>query len=132
MSASSGNSSPVAIVTVARRGIGVQVAAELTRRGEQAPPGMTAEVHFAHPKPTGLLDFDGVVITMAAVRQDMDGRMSVFVFDQASSTLRQTTIVAGGVLDNEIAVKSGLHNDDIVATAGISFLTDGQTVRLLE
>lgn len=118
--------------TRASGGNAFTVKADLTQRVEQARPGMTAEVHFAHPKTTGLLDFDGVVIPMAAVRQDMDGRMSVFVFDQASSTLRQTTIVTGGVLDNEIAVKSGLHNDDIVATAGISFLTDGQTVRLLE
>jgi len=79
-----------------------------------------------------LLGFEGYVIPMASVRQNMDGSMSVFVFDQASSTLSQTTIVTGGILDNEIAVMTGLNDDDIIATAGVSFLTDGQTVRLLE
>ncbi len=108
------------------------VKADLTQRVETARPGMTAEVHFVHGKTKGVLNFDGYVIPMASIRQDMDGSMSVFVFDKQSSTLRQTTIVTGGVLDNEIAVMAGLQDDDIVATAGVSFLSDGQTVRLLE
>ena len=108
------------------------VKADLTQPVEAARPGMTAEVHFVYGKTAGLLDFDGYVIPMASIRQDMDGSMSVFVFDKQSSTLRQTTIVTGGVLDNEIAVMTGLQDDDIVATAGVSFLSDGQTVRLLE
>ena len=108
------------------------VKADLTQRVETARPGMTAEVHFVHGKTKGVLNFDGYVIPMASIRQDMDGSMSVFVFDKQSSTLRQTTIVTGGVLDNEIAVMTGLQDDDIVATAGVSFLSDGQTVRLLE
>ncbi len=107
------------------------VKADLTQPVETARPGMTAEVHFV-AKTGRLLDFDGYVIPLASIRQDMDGSMSVFVFDKQSSTLRQTTIVTGGVLDNEIAVLTGLDDDDIVATAGVSFLRDGQTVRLLE
>ena len=69
---------------------------------------------------------------MASIRQDMDGSLSVFVFDRQSSTLRQTAVVTGGVLNNQVAVMTGLHDDDIVATAGVSFLSDGQAVRLLE
>jgi multidrug efflux pump subunit AcrA (membrane-fusion protein) len=107
------------------------VKADLTQTVEAARPGMTAEVHFV-PKLGGLLDFDGHVIPMASIRQNMDGSMSVFVFDKETSTLRQTTIVTGGVLDNQIAVMAGLDDDDIVATAGVSFLSDGQTVHLLE
>ncbi len=118
--------------TRASGGNAFTVKADLTHPVEQARPGMTAEVHFAIPKTSGLLGFDGHVIPIASVRQDMDGRISVFVFDESTSTLKQMTIVTGGVLDNEIAVTDGLHDDDIVATAGVSFLTDGQTVRLLE
>jgi multidrug efflux system membrane fusion protein len=118
--------------TRASGGNAFTVRADLVQQVKTARPGMTAEVQFVYSKTSGLLDFDGVVIPMAAVRQDMDGRISVFVFDKASSTLRQTTIVTGGVLDNEIAVTDGLHEDDIVATAGVSFLMDGQTVRLLQ
>ena len=80
----------------------------------------------------GLIDFDGYVIPLASIRQDMNGNKSVFVFDKESSTLKQISIVTGGVLNNEIAVMSGLRDDDIIATAGVSFLSDGQTVHLLE
>jgi len=118
--------------TRASGGNAFTVKADLIQPVKTARPGMTAEVHFVHSKSSSLLDYDGVVIPMASVRHDMDGRMSVFVFDRESSTLKQTTIVTGGVLDNEVAVKGGLHADDIIATAGVSFLTDGQTVRLLE
>ena len=118
--------------TRASGGNAFTVKADLIQPVKSARPGMTAEVHFVYSKASGLLDFDGVVIPMASVRQDMDGRMSVFVFDRASSTLKQTTIVTGGVLYNEIAVTDGLNDDDIIATAGVSFLTDGKTVRLLE
>ena len=118
--------------TRASGGNAFTVRADLVQQVKTARPGMTAEVQFVYSKTSGLLDFDGVVIPMAAVRQDMNGRISVFVFDKTSSTLRQTTIITGGVLDNEIAVTDGLHEDDIVATAGVSFLTDGQTVRLLQ
>jgi RND family efflux transporter MFP subunit len=107
------------------------VKADLTRPVESVRPGMTAEVHFL-VRAGGLIDFDGHVIPMASIRQDMDGSMSVFVFDRQTSTLRQTTIVTGGVLNNEVAVMDGLHDDDIVAIAGVSFLSDGQTVQLLE
>ena len=120
------------IGTRASGGNAFTVKADLVQPVETARPGMTAEVHFVHSKSSSLLDYDGVVIPMASVRQDMDGRMSVFVFDKESSTLKQTTIVTGGVLDNEVAVRGGLHDDDIIATAGVSFLADGQTVRLLE
>ena len=125
---------PAAVSEVGTRagdGNAFTVKADLTRPVEQARPGMTAEVHFP-VNMASLLGFEGYVIPIASVRQNMDGSMSVFVFDKASSTLTQTTIVTGGVLDNEIAVMTGLNDDDIIATAGVSFLTDGQTVRLLE
>jgi RND family efflux transporter MFP subunit len=119
--------------TRAGNGNAFTVKADLVDRVEKARPGMTAEVHFTYAKSVSeILDVGGHVIPMAAIRQDMHGNMSVFVFDRDSSTLKQTPIVTGGVLDNEIAVLEGLRDGDIIATAGISFLTDGQTVRLLE
>ena len=109
------------------------VRADLVERVEQARPGMTAELHFTYKKSmSDVLDFEGFVIPFASIRQEMDGRMSVFVFDPETSTVKNTTIITGGVLDNEVAVTSGLNDNDIIATAGISFLRDGQTVRLLE
>jgi len=127
---------PAVIAEVGTRagdGNAFTVRADLIDRVEKARPGMTAELHFTYAKSMrGVVDFDGFVIPLSSLRQDIDGSKSVFVFDPKSSTLKQTPIVTGGVLDNEIAVMDGLHDKDIVATAGISFLSDGQTVRLLE
>jgi hypothetical protein len=36
------------------------------------------------------------------------------------------------VRDNDVAVLSGLEEGAIIATAGVSFLRDGQTVRLAD
>jgi len=41
-------------------------------------------------------------------------------------------ILIGGVRDNEIAVLEGLEEGEIIATAGVPFLRDGQPVTLLD
>ena len=38
----------------------------------------------------------------------------------------------GGVRENAIAVLEGLEEGEIIATAGVSFLRDGQKVTLLD
>jgi multidrug efflux pump subunit AcrA (membrane-fusion protein) len=56
----------------------------------------------------------------------------VFVFDAESSTVRRTAIEDDGIRDSNIVVSSGLKAGDIIAVAGVSFLQDGQKVRLME
>ena len=57
--------------------------------------------------------------------------VSVFVFDRESSTVSKRPIRAGGVRDNDVAVLEGLAEGDIIATAGVPFLREGQVVTLL-
>jgi len=40
-------------------------------------------------------------------------------------------VMVGGVRDNRLIVTSGLAEGDIVASAGVSYLVDGQKVKLL-
>ncbi len=68
----------------------------------------------------------------SAVRVEQDEQFSAFVFDEASSTVHVRPIRTGGVRDKDVAVLAGLEDGDIIATAGVSFLREGQTVRLLE
>jgi len=72
------------------------------------------------------------MIPMAAAVPEADDQLSVFVFDEQTSTVAKRTIRAGGVGVDEIAVFDGLAEGDIIATAGVSFLSDGQTVTLLD
>lgn len=58
-------------------------------------------------------------------------RAGVFVFDPASSTVKRRDVTVGGIRENMIVVVEGLAPGDLVASAGVSFLKEGQEVRLL-
>jgi multidrug efflux pump subunit AcrA (membrane-fusion protein) len=55
----------------------------------------------------------------------------VYVYDPETSTVKRTAIVDDGIRDSDIVVTSGVSAGDIVAVAGVSFLRDGQKVRLM-
>jgi len=94
---------------------------------------MAAEVHFSiQPASDGLVGLEGFLIPFAAARAEPEDRFSVFVYDAQSSTVARRPVRTGGVRDNEIAVLEGLQEGDIIATAGVSFLRDGQPVTLLD
>jgi RND family efflux transporter MFP subunit len=118
-----------------RAGVGnaFPVRANLTDPPEGLRPGMTAEVFFSIARgEEGVADVEGFLIPMAAALPEADARFSVFVYDKASSTVRKQSIRTGGVRDNDLAVLGGLEGGEIIATAGVSFLRDGQEVTLLD
>ena len=58
-------------------------------------------------------------------------KQSVFVFDSESSTVKERDVLVAGVRGNSVIVVSGLSAGERVASAGVSFLRDGQKVKLL-
>jgi multidrug efflux pump subunit AcrA (membrane-fusion protein) len=46
--------------------------------------------------------------------------------------VKKRPVRTGGVGDNDIAILEGLQEGEIIATAGVSFLRDGQEVTLLD
>lgn len=56
---------------------------------------------------------------------------SVYVFDPATSTVSERDVLIAGVRENSVIVVSGLSAGERVASAGVSFLRDGQKVKLL-
>jgi len=96
-------------------------------------PGMTAEVIFSMPREDqGIAVVEGFVIPIAAVIAEADDQFAVFVFDPQSSTVSKRSIRLGGVRDNDVAVLEGLKPGETIATAGVSFLREGQTVTLVD
>jgi RND family efflux transporter MFP subunit len=96
-------------------------------------PGMTAEATFSVPRfESGLVQLEGFLVPIAAAFAEADDRFSVFVYDPDTSTVSKRPIRTGGVRENDIAVIEGLAEGDIIATAGVPFLSDGQQVTLLE
>jgi multidrug efflux pump subunit AcrA (membrane-fusion protein) len=55
----------------------------------------------------------------------------VFRYDEGSSTVKKRTITVGGIRDNRLVVTEGIGAGDILASAGVSYLSDGQKVKLL-
>jgi multidrug efflux pump subunit AcrA (membrane-fusion protein) len=72
------------------------------------------------------------MIPFSAVRSERDNAFSVFIYDPETSTVRRRPIQPGGVRENDVAVLEGLVPGEVIATAGVSFLRDGQKVTLLE
>ena len=118
--------------TRAGAGNSFPVRADLTDPPPGIRPGMTAEVAFTLPREgDGLGDWQGFMIPIAAVLPEADDEFSVFVFDRGTSTVKKSRVRTGGLGDNNVAVLEGIEEGDIIATAGVAFLDDGQEVTLL-
>jgi len=60
-----------------------------------------------------------------------DDTALIYVFDKVSSTVKRREIKIGGIRENALIVVDGLKPGEHVASAGVSFLRDGQKVKLL-
>lgn len=91
-------------------------------------PGLTAEVIFNDQQKSDALVF--LIPATALLPGPDDLSAYVYVYDPATSTVHKRQITAKHVQDNEVQVISGLALGDIIATAGVHFLYDGQKVTL--
>ena len=93
-------------------------------------PGMAVEAGLLLSDEAGSQGF--LVPLVAIAPADANARGYVFKYDAENGVVRKTPIVGeGGVSGNLIGVTEGVEPGDIVAAAGVSFLRDGQPVKLL-
>ena len=107
----------------------VKLTIDARTQGVRIRPGITAEVTLMLG---GDEDEVAYLVPIAAIVPGVGSEKHVFVFDPASSTVKKTAIEDGGIRDSNLIVSKGLKAGDIVAVAGVSFLRDGQKVRLME
>jgi len=95
--------------------------------------GMTAEVEFVF-EGVGRTGHKGPVIRipMTALSAGLAQKVYAFVYDKTTQVVRRTEVQTENVLNNEVYISSGLQQGDIIATAGIAFLRDGQQVTLID
>jgi len=90
--------------------------------------GMTATVYMTTPK------IDGLAIPLAAVfspqRQPAVSR--VWVVDETEQTVRSVPVELGVPVEDERIVIAGLTRGQLIVTAGVSRLIEGQAVQLVE
>lgn len=102
----------------------------LTAPPESLRPGMTAEASMLLGGESGDSSF---LLPLSAIAPGEEpGHGYVFVYDPASSAVRRRAVRGGGgVRDDRVLISEGLSAGDIVAVAGVSFLRDGQQVKLM-
>ena len=94
--------------------------------------GMSVEINIEEPLIGGRSGFLLPLSVLAPDKgKELQGKGTVFLYDSGSSTVKKRAITVGGVRDNRLVITDGLDAGDIVASAGVSYLVDGQKVKLL-
>ena len=108
----------------------VPVVAALLGSGRDLLPGMSAEVTMVL---SGGGKARGFLVPLAAIAPgDEAARGYIFKYDVEASVLRKVPVRGGkGAAKNLIEIVEGVGAGDIIAAAGVSFLRDGQRVKLL-
>ncbi len=105
------------------------VKARLESADSRIRPGMAAEVMIEFKQTGGREQF---IVPTVAVGEDGDGRF-VFLVEPSSDGLgiaRRTPVTVGQLTSRGLEIMSGLSDGDLLVTAGVSRIQDGQTVRL--
>jgi RND family efflux transporter MFP subunit len=92
--------------------------------------GMTAEVMLRLRQAQTAASY--FVPLVAIAPGDRSGEGFVFVYDPVSSTVLRTPVRSAGLLASNTVAVTGLNAGDIIASAGVSFLFDGQRVKMME
>jgi len=87
--------------------------------------GQTATVSIELPRVEGV-----TLLPLPAVKEHK-GRSAVWVVDTAAQVVRTREVEVAGAQGNDVIIRSGLKPGDVVVTAGVHVLTEGQKVRVL-
>ena len=95
--------------------------------------GMTAEVEFSFTG-TGRTGHKGDVfrVPATAISAGLEQKAYVFLYKPETQQVTKTQVQIENIFKNEIFISSGLKQGDIIATAGVAFLRDGQIVSLID
>ncbi|GAA0810291.1 efflux RND transporter periplasmic adaptor subunit [Colwellia asteriadis] len=94
--------------------------------------GMSAEVEFMFAG-KGRTGHQGpsIRIPLTAIKAGLAQKTYVYVFNSREKIVEQREIKTENILNNQVYISAGLQPGDIIATAGVAFLRDGQQVSLL-
>ncbi len=118
-------------VSTARGGSAYSVTLALSDNCAEIRSGMAAEVEIIVPS----LAPDGIVVPFISVGEDRDGHY-VFVLEAAEDATyiarRRALDINSEPIPQGIRVQSGLEQGELIVTAGVRRLVDGQVVTLLD
>lgn len=97
--------------------------------------GMSVEVAFQFTPETkaGEALARGFLVPVSALLVGPEETSFVFIYDTKNSTVKKTQVKVGNLRDNDVLLEPhNLKAGDIIATAGVPFLHDGQKVKLMK
>lgn len=92
-------------------------------------PGMTAELTIVLEGDKGETAYLMPIAALVPEGNPPEG--FVFVYDSETSTVRKTAVRLTTATNNMVGVMEGIKAGDVIAVAGVSFLKDGQKVKLM-
>lgn len=90
-------------------------------------PGMAAEVEFSFPRPP---EERGVVVPSSAILGEGPDRY-IFVLHLPEGVVEKRKVEVGRISNNGVQILQGLKEGDLIITAGVTFLQDGEKVRAI-
>jgi len=111
------------------------VTVQLQEQYDDFRSGMSVEVafEFMPESETGEPIVTGLEVPPAALTVGKEKTYFVFIYDEKTSTVKKTQVKTLNVRENDVLVEPGtLKAGDIIATAGVQFLVDGQKVNLMK
>jgi len=98
---------------------------EIENPGLLIRPGMIAEARIATNNKR-----QAILIPTECIQQDLSNQSFVFVVDKAQNKVFKRRVSLGNIIDNKIAVASGLTENELVVTGGQKNLTDGALISI--
>ena len=111
------------------------VTVQLQEQFDDFRSGMSVEVafEFIPESETGEPIETGLAVPLAALTVGEEKTYFAFIYDEKTSTVKKTQVKTLNVRENDVLVEPGaLKAGDIIATAGVQFLNDGQKVNLMK
>ncbi|MCH9673236.1 MAG: efflux RND transporter periplasmic adaptor subunit [Gammaproteobacteria bacterium] len=105
------------------------VTVSLDSQSPDVKAGISAEVSFQFA--TAVTGKAFMLPVTAVLPSGQKGQAIVFVFDESQSVVREKRVHVVNVRDNELEVTGDIQVGDVVASAGVSFLSDAMEVKLL-
>ncbi|MFT6581200.1 MAG: RND family efflux transporter MFP subunit [Alphaproteobacteria bacterium] len=108
----------------------VTVTATILESPDGLLPGAAVEASIAFARRDG--DNRGFLVPLVAIAPgDGEARGYVFKYDAETGMVKKTEVSGKYASGNMIGVSKGVAAGDIIAAAGVSFLRDGQRVKLM-
>ncbi|GGB43311.1 hemolysin D [Roseibium aquae] len=99
-------------------------------KDERIIPGMTASVEVK-VRPEGLDLSETLLVPSSAVAVNAAGEPYVYVFGPQEGTVTRAPVTVGPIMGPYLPVTDGLSIGDQIVSAGVAYLSDGQSIRPL-